>query len=245
MPNSKEISSRGISQKSGLEVFSSITTYNGEYVNWSNASDYGTQLDSDTDYATTATDPHTDTLINSPASTIGRWYRYHTSGAPYTSVSAPTSSNGAYIFHGQETGGLPSYSGVYQKLSLVRGNEYQINVKSIISASAGTLYIKTYKPNINDTLTSIEYTETSSNSITFPATNVTTNISTSTFIAATANDIIQIYFTTEETSSVNVSISGISIKEKQEYLVPIYATDIFGNDHKILRRTTNQTVSDD
>jgi len=245
MPNSKKISSRGIAQQSGLEVFSSITTYNGEYVNWSNASDYGTQLDSDTDYATTATDPHTDALINSPASTIGRWYRYHTSGAPYTSVSAPTSSSGAYIFHGQETGGLPSYSGVYQKLSLVRGNEYQINVKSIISASAGTLYIKTYKPNINDTLTSIEYTETSSNSITFPATNVTTNISTSTFIAATANDIIQIYFTTEETSSVNVSISGISIKEKQEYLVPIYATDIFGNDHKILRRTTNQTVSDD
>ena len=245
MPNSKKISSRGIAQQSGLEVFSSITTYNGEYVNWSNASDYGTQLDSDTDYATTATDPHTDALINSPASTIGRWYRYHTSGAPYTSVSAPTSSSGAYIFHGQETGGLPSYSGVYQKLSLVRGNEYQINVKSIISASAGTLYIKTYKPNINDTLTSIEYTETSSNSITFPATNVTTNISTSTFIAATANDIIQIYFTTEETSSVNVSISGISIKEKQEYLVPIYATDIFGNDHKILRRATNQTVSDD
>ena len=245
MTDRKEISSRGIAQQSGLEVFSSITTYNGEYVNWSNASDYGTHLDSDTDYATTATDPHTDALINSPASTIGRWYRYHTSGAPYTSVSAPTSSSGAYIFHGQETGGLPSYSGVYQKLSLVRGNEYQINVKSIISASAGTLYIKTYKPNINDTLTSIEYTETSSNSITFPATNVTTNISTSTFIAATANDIIQIYFTTEETSSVNVSISGISIKEKQEYLVPIYATDIFGNDHKILRRTTNQTVSDD
>ena len=245
MSNSKEISSRGIAQKSGLEVFSSVTTYNGEYANWANASDYGTQLNSDTDYATTAADPHTDALINSAASTIGRWYRYHTSGAPYTSVSAPTSSSGAYIFHGQETGGLPSYSGIYQKLSLVRGNEYQINVKSIISASAGTLHIKTYKPNINDTLTSIEYTETSSNSITFPATNVTTNISTSTFIAATANDIIQIYFTTEETSLVNVSISGISIKEKQEYLIPVYTTDIFGNDHKILRRTTNQTVSDD
>jgi hypothetical protein len=40
-------------------------------------------------------------------------------------------------------------------------------------------------------------------------------------------------------------VSSISIKEKQEYLIPVYATDIFGNDHKILRRTTNQTVSDD
>jgi|21_taG_2_1085346.scaffolds.fasta_scaffold05828_3 hypothetical protein len=245
MPNSKKISSRGIAQQSGLEVFSSITTYNGEYLNWGSPVAYGTQLGSDTDYATTAADPHTDALINSPASTIGRWYRYHTSGAPYTSVSAPTSVGGFFIFSGQKTGGLQSYSGIYQKLSLIAGNEYQVEIQTAISASAGTLYIKTYKPNINDTLTSIEYTETSSNSITFPATNVTTNISTSTFIAATANDIIQIYFTTEETSSVNVSISGISIKEKQEYLVPIYATDIFGNDHKILRRTTNQTVSND
>jgi hypothetical protein len=245
MSNSKEISSRGVAQQSGLEVFSSITTYNGEYVNWANASDYGVQLTSDTDYATTAADPHTDALINSAPSTIGRWYRYHTSGAPYTSVSAPTSSSGAYIFHAQETGGLPSYSGIYQKLSLVRGNEYQINVKSIISASAGTLYIKTFKPNINDTLTSIEYTETSSNSITFPATNVTTNISTSTFIAETANDIVLAYFTTEETSLVKVSISGISIQEKQEYLIPVYATDIFDNAHKILRRSLGNRVSDD
>jgi hypothetical protein len=245
MPNYKEISSRGIAQQSGLEVFSSITTFNGEYVNWANASDYGTQLDSDTDYATTAADPHTDALINSPASTIGRWYRYHTSGAPYTSVSAPTSTSKAYVFHAQKTGGLPSYSGVYQKLSLVRGNEYQINVTSLISADAGTLYIKTYKPNINDTLTSIAYTETSSNSITFPATNVTTNISTSTFIAETANDIVQIYFTTDETSSVNASISGISIKEKQEYLIPVYATDVYGNAHKVLKRNSGNRISDD
>ena len=245
MTDKKEISSRGIAQQSGLDVFSSITTYNGEYLNWGNPSAYGTQLDSDTDYATTAADPHTDALINSAASTIGRWYRYHTSGAPYTSVSAPTSSSGAYIFHGQETGGLPSYSGIYQKLSLVRGEEYQINVQCIISTGSGTLYIKTYKPNINDTLTSIEYTETSSTSITYPISNTSTGLITSTFTAETANDIIQIYFTTNDTSSVIVAITSISIKEKQEYLVPVYATDKWGNDHKVLRRNSGNILSND
>lgn len=94
MTERKEISSRGIAQQSGLDVFSSITTYNGEYLNWGDASAYISQLGSDTDYATTAADPHTDALINSPASDIGRWYRYHTSGSPYTLVPAPTSSSG-------------------------------------------------------------------------------------------------------------------------------------------------------
>ena len=104
MEDKKQISGRGIAQQSGLDVFSSITTYNGEYLNWGDASAYISQLGSDTDYATTAADPHTDALINSPASNIGRWYRYHTSGAPYTSVSAPTSSSGFFIFFGQVDG---------------------------------------------------------------------------------------------------------------------------------------------
>ena len=98
MTDRKEISSRGIAQQSGLDVFSSITTYNGEYLNWGDAIAYGTQLASDTDYSTTAADPHTDALINSPASDIGRWYRYHTSGAPYTSVSAPTTAASSFLY---------------------------------------------------------------------------------------------------------------------------------------------------
>ena len=239
MPNSKEISSRGIAQRSGLDVFSSIITYNGEYLNWGNPIAYGTQLDSDTDYSITVDSGTTYPLVNSPASDIGRWYRYHTGGGAYTAVSAPTSSSSAFIFWGQETGGKPSYSGIYQKLSLIRGNEYQITVQSSISSAAGTMYVKTYTPFGDD------FTETSSSSITFPVSNTSISINTSTFTAETANDIIQIYFTTEETSEINVSISNISIKEKQECLVPIYANDAFDNDHKVLRRNANQTIYDD
>ena len=239
MTDIKEISSRGIAQQSGLDVFSSITTYNGEYLNFGDASAYISQLGSDTDYATTAANPHTDALINSPANDIGRWYRYHTSGAPYTSVSAPTSSSGFFLFFGQKTGGLQSYSGIYQKLSLISGNEYQVEIQTAISADSGSIYVDTYRPNTGD------YTQISSNRIDYPVSNTSTNIITSTFTAETANDIIQIYFTTNDTSSVSVAITSMSIKEKQEYLVPVYATDKFGNDHKVLRRNSGNILSDD
>lgn len=236
MSGGKQISSRGIAQVSGLDVFSSITTYNGEYMNWGNAVDYGTQLGSDTDHATTATDPHIDALVNSPASTIGRWYRYHTSGAPYTSVSAPTSASGAFIFYGQKSGGLPSYSGMYQKLNLITGNEYQVSIQGAISASAGTLYVNTYKP------LATTYVLTSTSSITYPLTNTSTALNTTTFTSETANDIIVLYFTTTSTSAVVIPVASISIKEKQEYLVPIYATDKYDNDHKVLRRNAQNAI---
>ena len=239
MADKKEISSRGIAQQSGLDVFSSVTTYNGEYLNFGNAFPYSTQLGSDTDYATTAADPHTDALINSPASDIGRWYRYHTSGSPYTAASAPLSVSGFFIFNGQKTGGLPSYSGMYQKLTLIKGNEYQVEIQTSISTSSGTLYVNTYSPEADN------YVEISSNTVTFPINNTSTGIITSTFTAETANDIILFYFTTNETSSVNVAITSISIKEKQEYLVPVYATDKFGNDHKVLRRNSGNILSND
>jgi hypothetical protein len=239
MTDRKEISSRGIAQQSGLDVFSSITTYNGEYLNFGDASAYITQLGSDTDYATTAANPHTDALINSPANDIGRWYRYHTSGAPYTSVSAPTSAAGFFIFSGQKTGGLQSYSGIYQKLSLISGNEYQVEIKTAISASSGSIYVDTYRPSGDD------FTQISTSIIDYPVINTSTNIITSTFTAETANDIILIYFTTNDTSSVSVLITSMSIKEKQEYLVPVYATDKFGNDHKVLRRNSGNILSND
>ena len=239
MADSKQISSRGIAQQSGLDVFSSITTYNGEYLNWGDAFPYSVQLNSDTDYATTAADPHTDALINSPANDIGRWYRYHTSGAPYTSVSAPQSVSGFFVFYGQKTGGLPSYSGMYQKLSLTKGNEYQIEIQTSINTPSGSLYVVTYSP-AEDT-----FTATSSNIVTFPVSNTSIGITTKTFTAESANDIVVLYFTTNQTSAATAVITNVSIKEKQEYLVPVYATDKWGNDHKVLRRNSGNILSND
>ena len=67
----------------------------------------------------------------------------------------------------------------------------------------------------------------------------------STFTAQSSNDIILIYATTTETSTTALTITNISIQEKQEYLSPVYATDMWGNAHKVLRVATDQTISDD
>ena len=239
MSNNQQITSGGIAQQSGLDVFSSIINYTGEFINWGSAFAYGTQLTSDTDYATTAANPLTDALINSPAAVINQWYRYHTSGSPYTSVNAPKSDRGLFVFNGNKSGGLDSYSGMYQKLLLTAGKEYQVDIQTLIDAGTGTMFIKTYTPNGSD------FTETSSSSIMFPISSSDDSIVSSEFTATSANDIIVIYFTTTETESLEVSIVGISIQEQQEYIVPLYADDIYGNAHKVLRLNAGNTISDD
>jgi len=239
MSNNQQVTRGGIAQQSGLETFSSIINYTGEFINWGSAFSYGTQLDSDTDYATTAANPLTDALINSPAAVINQWYRYHTSGSPYNNTSAPTSDKGHFVFGGNYSGGLDSYSGMYQKMILTVGKKYRVNIENSIDAGIGTLYIKTYTPSDND------FIETSSSSIVFPISSSDDSIVSSEFTATTANDIIVIYFTTTETESSVVLIVGLTIQEEQEYLVPLYAQDIYGNDHKVLRLNAGNTISDD
>lgn len=235
----QQVTARGIAQQSGLDTLSSIINYTGEHMNWGDAL-YYTELSSDTDYATTATNAVTDSLINSPASVIGSWYRFHTSGSPYTSITAPTYASSSFLFSGEESGGLlPSESGIYQKLSLIEGKEYQVSVQTLISASTGTIYIKTFSPNAKD------FTENSSSTITYPITNSSTGIVTSTFTANTANDIIVIYYITSSASAIVVPIANISIQEKQEYLIPVYATDMWGNAHKVLRVAADQVIPND
>ena len=237
--NSQQITARGIAQRSGLDTLSSIINYTGEYINWGDAL-YYTSLSSDTNYGTTATNAITDSLINSPASVIGRWYRYRTSGSPYTSTTAPIITSNAFVFAGEESGGLlPSQSGIYQKLNLIQGKEYQISVQTLISTSTGTLYIKTYRPSGSF------FFENSSSTITYPITNSSTGIVTSTFTASTANDIIVIYFTTSSSAAIAIPIANISIQEKQEYLIPVYATDMWGNAHKVLRVAADQKIPTD
>ena len=237
--NSQQITARGIAQRSGLDTLSSIINYTGEYINWGDAL-YYTSLSSDTNYGTTATNAITDSLINSPASVIGRWYRYRTSGSPYTSTTAPINTSNAFVFAGEESGGLlPSQSGIYQKLNLIQGKEYQISVQTLISTSTGNLYIKTYRSSGSF------FFENSSSTITYPITNSSTGIVTSTFTASTANDIIVIYFTTSSSAAIVIPIANISIQEKQEYLIPVYATDMWGNAHKVLRVAADQKITTD
>ena len=100
----------------------------------------------------------------------------------------------------------------------------------------GTLTVKTYRREGDNIF------ESSSHSFTMPYVNG--NMFT-TFTATTENDVILIDYTTESTSSVIQHLYSMRISELQEYLVPIYAQDIFGNDHKVLRLNAGNTISDD
>tara|TARA_R110002072_G_scaffold129166_1_gene267472 strand:+ start:9590 stop:10462 length:873 start_codon:yes stop_codon:yes gene_type:complete len=230
-----QISDGGVANLSGLEVFSTVTVYDGEYLYWGNAFDYGTQLTSDSQYITNDVDDGAiDALNNAPASVAGLWYRYYSaSGTILNAATSPTSTGGYYYFNADGTGGKKSHSGIYQKLTLVVGVEYQIQVRTPINTNAGSLYVNVYTPN------SGTYILNSTEIISYPIANTSKGFVNSTFTAKSSNDILVIYFQTAATVSTSITISNISIKEKQDFLIPIYAEDKWGFEHKVLRKRAN------
>lgn len=242
----QQITARGISQQSGLDTLSSIINYTGEFINFGNAFSYINTLSSATDYATTTTEPHIGALVGSPPSVINLWYRYHSSGALYTNAGSATSTSGLFALLARKSGGLNSFCGMYQKLLLTTAKEYKISVQTTSeTGSEGTLYINTYTPFYNIDIDSESYILTSSVIKDLPNTAGTLGIVESLFTARSSNDILLIYATTESTSSNLIVFSDISIQEKQEYLTQVYATDMWGNAHKVLRVAADQTISDD
>ena len=235
MAREQQITGNGIANQSGLEVFATTTTFNGEYINWGSAFAYGNQLSSDPDYTTNdVEDGAVDALVNAPNTTAGQWMRYHSAnGTNLNGTSAPSSGSGYYTFHANGNRGKISHSGMYQKLELITGVEYQISVRTPIDTGTGTLYVNTYTP-FEDT-----FILTSTASITYPVIRSHVGLVESLFTAETGRDVIVLYFVTENTGDNTAKITDISIKEKQDYLTPIYAEDRWGNSHKVLRRNLN------
>jgi len=243
----QQITERGIAQRSGLEIFNRITTFNGQFVNWGDAFSYANQLREDPDYtvSNSAADPHVDALVNQEQTVSGQWMRYHTAaGSNYASTTAPTSGSGYYNFTGQFNSPNSSYSGMYQMMSLIEGVKYEIELTTPINTGTGVLYINVYTPATNQVTGNFTYKLYSSSNISYPVIRTRIGNVKSTFTAFSSKDIIVIYFTTLETSAQTVTITSVSVKEKEEYLVPIYAEDIFGNSHKVLRIAADQTISD-
>ena len=65
MINNNQITEGGIAQQSGLEVFSSITNYTGEYVGWGFPDEV---FNTNTARDTSAANPYTDSLIENQPS---------------------------------------------------------------------------------------------------------------------------------------------------------------------------------
>lgn len=232
----QQIKSSGVANQSGLEVFATTTTFNGEYINWGDAFALGTLLNNTTNYTLTQEeeDPSYEALVNSPATNVNSWMRFNSpSSVSYNNVSAPIGGNGYYTFEGDGSNGKKSFSGMYQKLQIIKGIEYQINVKTSASATAagtGLLYVNTYTP-FGDT-----FLLTSTNNLNYPVGKDNNELLTSLFTAKSGRDVVVIYFRGTSASLQEAKIINISIKEKQDYLTPVYAEDRWGNSHQVLRR---------
>ena len=239
MANRQQISGRGVAQESGLQVFRNITTFSGEYLNWGNADSYGTSLGSDTDYTVSnlATDPHIDALTTSRATKVGQWMRYHTdTGTNYYAATAPTSGSGRFTFNGEFNTARNSYSGMYQMMSLEEGETYNIELLTPVDTGTGSITIQTYTPVESVTIIAGTFKLTSTANISYPIIRSTIGLVTSEFTARNENDIFLVYFTTTETSAQNVNVKNISVKLKEDFLIPVYSEDIFGNASSVLRR---------
>jgi hypothetical protein len=235
MINNNQITEGGIAQQSGLEVFSSITNYTGEYVNWGFPDDvFNDNIARDTGEA----NPYTDSLLENPPSTVNVWYSYYTNADTiWTAATPPAVSSSLFYLYGQKSGGKASYSGMYQKLSLITGKEYQISIEKYGTANEdieGTVIVQVYTPSAGDYLLVYD------SSYSTPVTLSSESTFTDTFTAVSSNDILMISFTTDFSDSMaSININRISIQEKQEYLVPVYAEDRWGNDHKVLKRNVD------
>ena len=164
-----------------------------------------TGLNSTTLHNTTATNPTQDAITNSPASVLGNWYRFTTTGAPWGVVTAPILALGGSIelsFSSPE-----GHTGVYQQLSgLAVGAMY--DVKILINAGQlGTLSIEMYSG------TAIPIVQ--------PFSSNTTQITT-TFTASSTNDTILIDYTG---TAASILIESISVKEAVQSPTLIY-TDL-------------------
>jgi hypothetical protein len=225
----KQISLEGTPLKRGLETLISIPVYSGEYLSYGGGFTSAT-FSGATDYTTSGADPTLYAVTNSVPSTAGEWYLYHTSSA-----TTPTSTDNSLTLSTQ----ADHHCGMYQKLSgLIVGQVYEVTIFIQRGGGAGTFTFEVFNY-FPDADNNPAISKTSSEASTTPLAKITT-----TFTARTSNDIVLFDYisTTGETS---VSIYGITIKQKDEYLVPVFETDNWNVGALVLNQTDNTEMTDD
>ena len=166
-----------------------------------------TGLNSTTLYSTIDNYPSESAIINSPASVLGTWYRYMTTGGAWGTLPPPVVSGGDITMFERQTG-TAAHSGVYQQLSgLAIGASYDV-VINISNPTVGILTIEFYTGN------NLVYNQAFSSNVA----QITT-----TFTANSTNDIFLLDY---ESTTALVEIGDISIQESPETVTNIYS-DLF------------------
>ena len=217
MRDRRQISQRGLPNQSGLEIFSSIITFGGEFLSWAKVFSSAT-LSGATSYETSTSDPTLYAVNNSDPATTETWYLYYTAGLSAPSVPSVTDEDARNSI--QLTGNDSGNIGLYQQLSGLR---------------AGTI-----------TLEQFAYAgETDYARIKISETTVPTYECVLEFTAYSPNDVILIDFQCSSGVTGAVDIVQMSIKEKEEYLVPVVMTDSTGTAHNVLQRNLRDNLSDE
>ena len=229
----QQINSEGQSLRSGLDVFISIPTYDGEYLAYGDACLTST-LSSASDYASSTVDYATEVMANAPATNAQVWYKYHTESTSYPTITAPSTSTNMLSMLGVFSAAASSHSGIYQKLSgLVTGNEYQVTINFHKDSLGGSLSFSRFYYANENLATAIQ---TDVTVYTLPTPQITFS-----FTASSISDTVFFdYSTTEVSASSN--ISSIKIQEKNDYQIPVITDLPRIGFAKVLRREYNESV---
>ena len=191
-------------------------SYQGQFSSTRTLSEYlvngrfFTGLNSTTLWNTTAGNPSQDAILNSPPTSLGNWYRYTTTGAPWGNVAAPIVTSSNLVLSYNALAGV-GHTGVYQRLSgLIVGAQYDV-----------TININTYAGGASDLLT-IEFY--SGNNIQYnQAFGANVSQITATYTAQSTNDTFLIDY---ESTVGELIIGSMSITESASTPTLIY-TDLY------------------
>lgn len=243
----QQISDNGLAMLDGQDVFISVPLFTNERLSYGKGFTSGTVLTSAMKSTTTA-DFATEAVSGSalPAFKNSNWFSFGTSGAVYPPAGVgrkPESVDNKVIIHATVVGASSSHSGIFQELRRLNvGSEYRLTIDLTYSVSVGTLSVsRLYNVGGYDPTTGVAAKAVVQSDVTaFELPNEDGQI-TLDFKAETPSDIIFIDYTSTVDGNT-VEISGMSVKQKDDYKVPVTVDLPLIGLSKVLVPRSNETM---
>ncbi len=212
----QQISDNGLAMLDGQDVFISVPLFTNERLSYGKGFTTGTVLTaamkstSTADYAIQAV-----TSAGFPLYKNSNWFSYGSNGTVYPPASVgrrPESVDNKVIIHATVVGVNSSHSGIFQELRTLNiGSEYRLTIDLAYSVQVGTLSVSR--------LYGSQAGVIQSDVTAFELPNADGHI-TLDFKAETPGDILFIDYSSTVDGNT-VEISGMSVKSKDDYRVPV------------------------
>tara|TARA_R110000744_G_scaffold150326_1_gene263494 strand:- start:82 stop:783 length:702 start_codon:yes stop_codon:yes gene_type:complete len=224
----EQINSRGQALEEGLDVFISVPFLSNEYLSFNDSFIASTLSTTNIITSTSAYATEAVSSAGLPSYSNSNWYRFSSN-----SEAIPSSLDNAITLPVIASGGVGSILGVFQELKqLVKGNEYTITINFHNFTGSGTLGVSRLYNSIQPPYSLVQ---SSVSEYILPTGSVTLD-----FKAYGTSDILFIEFTS--ILNISASISSISVKEKNNYLMPVVTNLIGSGIAKVLKRKYNTSI---